>query len=159
MSYQREREQFIARMTREGLELRAIHSLLRQATTINRLAELACSSEAADRDRIKCPADTGLRGLLMRKRTRYALPCLCDSKFYDDNRPHEKIPRIRLQDYQAEQRAIRALPEGWQINTQGDPRGWCLRVIPPSYAERNAGRDRHNLEAIGVPPGPSGLRW
>ena len=56
-SYQREREEFIARVTREGLALSAAHSLLRQATTINRLAELACSSEAADRDRVMCPAE------------------------------------------------------------------------------------------------------
>ena len=45
------------------------------------------------------------------------------------------------------------------MNTQGDPRGYVLRVIPPSYAERNRGRDRFNLDAIGVPSDPSGLRW
>lgn len=48
---------------------------------------------------------------------------------------------------------------GWTVITEGDPRGYTLKVIPPSYAERNAGRDRFNLEAIGIPPGPSRLRW
>lgn len=55
MSYQAAREQCIARLTREGLSLPAIQTLLRCATSINRYAELACSSEAADRDRIPCP--------------------------------------------------------------------------------------------------------
>jgi len=32
-------------------------------------------------------------------------------------------------------------------------------VTGRGYAERNAGRDRHNLETIGVPSGPSRLRW
>src|SRR3990172_3180946 len=80
MSYQTEREQFIYRVTREGLDLQAIHALLRYATTIQRLAELACSSEAADRDRIPCPAYNGG-------------PCLCD----EPNEPHtdqRTAPRI-----------------------------------------------------------------
>jgi len=51
------------------------------------------------------------------------------------------------------------VPDGWQIQAEGDPRGYTLRVIPPSYAERNAGRPRHDLDAIGVPSGPSRLRW
>jgi hypothetical protein len=152
MSYTQERDQFIARMTKEGLDLGAIHTLLRCATTINRLAELACSSEAADRDRIPCPAAPKR---INRHEARNGSPCLCDVSGGE----HTDIPRIRLQDYRAEQRAIAAVPSGWRIITEGDPRGYTLLVIPPSYAERNQGRDRHNLEAIGVPPGPSRLRW
>ena len=147
MSYQTEREQFIYRVTREGLDLQAIHALLRYATTIQRLAELACSSEAADRDRIPCPAYNGG-------------PCLCDepNEPHTDQRTAPRIPRIRLQDWRTEQRAIKAVPAGWRVITEGDPRGYTLRVIPPSYAERNAGKDRFNVEAIGVPAGPSRLR-
>lgn len=165
MSYQAEREQFIYRVTREGLPLQAAHSLLRQATTINRLAELACSSEAADRDRIPCPAATqvvrhfgGKDRTLLRRPTG---PCLCDYVNTVDalQGTHETIPRIRLQDYQAEQRAIKAVPDGWTVLTEGDPRGYTLKVIPPSYAERNKGKDRFNLDSIGVPPGPSRIRW
>jgi hypothetical protein len=145
MSYQREREDFIARMTKEGLALDVIRLLLRTATTMQRLAELACSSEAADRDRIKCPAARKYR----------PGPCICDRP--DDG--HESIPRIRLQDWQAERRATYAVPADWSVLTAGDPRGYVLRVIPPSYAERNKGRDRDNLDSIGVPSGPSGLRF
>jgi len=148
MSYQQERDQFLDRMAREGLPFHVSLTLLRLATTINRLAEMACSSEAADRDRIPCPADF--------QRTRKpAGPCLCDRP--DDG--HETIPRIRLQDHRAETRARNAVPNDWRVITAGDPRGYTLRVIPPSYATRNEGRDPDNLDAIGVPARDSGIRW
>jgi hypothetical protein len=137
-SYTQERDQCIARLTAEGLRLPAIHTLLRSATTMQRLAELACSSEAADRDRVPCPGT----------------PCLCD---YDGE--HHDVPRIRVQDWHAEQRAAKALPSGWSTLTQGDPRGAVLRVVPPSYAERNAGRDIHNREGIYIPARPSRLQF
>lgn len=197
MSYQRDRETFIERMTREGLPLHVTRLLLREATGINRRAELACSSEAADRDRVKCPAwakygryieDMPVDNLRPEK-----YPCLCDQDTDQgtDGNPapvHTKITRITLQDWRAEERIHKALAthneehasttscaplcghraggpctcgraDGWTFITEGDPRGYTLRVIPPSYAERNAGKDRHNLDAIGVPAGPSRIRW
>lgn len=164
MSYQHDRDEFIAHMTREGLPLRAIETLLRTATTIERLAELACSSEAADRDRIKCPAWAKYGRETSRMPENSKTPCLCDVDTDDgpNGEPvevHTKIPRITLQDYHAEQRAIAAVPPDWRVLTSGDPRGFTLRVIPPSYAERNQGRDRFNLDAIGVPARPSNLRF
>ena len=151
MSYQRERDDFIARMSEEGLPIHVTRLLLREATGLNRRAELACSSEAADRDRVPCPASKGTG------------PCLCDSADQ-----HAKplpdgwlpgVPRIAVQDWRAQLRANSAIPVGWSIEVQGDPRGYVLRVIPPSYAERNTGRDVHNLEAIGVPAADSRLRF
>ena len=148
MSYQHERDQFIDRMAREGLPYRVTLTLLRCATTIQRCAELACSSEAADRDRVPCPATRNTTA-------KFYGPCLCD-------RPsdgHETIPRIRITDWNAERRAAHAVPADWAVITQGDPRGYTLRVIPPSYAERNKDRDRFNLDAIGVPARDSRLRF
>lgn len=154
MSYQRDREDFIARMTREGLPLDVTRLLLREATGLNRRAELACSSEAANRDRIACPALTATG------RTR-GYPCLCD---HDDSTQdlHENVPRIAVQDWRAEQRirkALEVLPAvmsgdelyWWSFGTAGDPRGCVLYVFPPSYGERNKNRDAHNLDSIGVP--------
>lgn len=155
MSYSNERDQFIARMTTEGLSLSIISSLLRAATTLQRLAELACSSEAADRDRIPCPASpVDLKG----RARRTTGDCLCDD-YHEAGDTHGSIPRIALQDRQVEDRARRALPLGWALQTQGDPRGYVLRVIPPSYVARNEGRDRHNLDTIGVPARDSRLRF
>lgn len=136
MSYQMERDHFIGLMVREGLSVTAAQKLLRCATSMQRYAELACSSEAADRDRVPCPASR-----------KPEAPCLCD--LYEGQ--HQDIPRITLQDHQAEQRAAKVLPDGWELDTQGDPRGYVLRVIPPSYAERNKGRDKFNRDVIGVP--------
>lgn len=153
MSYRNEREEFIASVTREGLPLTVARLLLREATGLNRRAELACSSEAADRDRVACPAS----------KTHNPNDCLCDTQPSRESAEypaeHSKVPRITVQDWHAERRVSLALPEGWTMQTQGDPRGYVLRVIPPSYAERNKGRDRFNVDAIGVPSGPSGLRW
>ena len=138
MIYQQERDECIDRLAREGLRLDVTQTLLRCATTLQRLAELACSSEAADRDRVPCPE----------------VPCLCD---FDG--AHQDIPRIRLQDWRCERRATYAVPADWTVLTQGDPRGAVLRVIPPSYAERNAGKDRFNVEGIYIPARPSRLRF
>lgn len=186
MSYQHDRDRFIASMTREGLPVWVIELLLRAATGINRRAELACSSEAADRDRVKCPAwqDRGI--VVLSKSPRKAYPCLCDQETYihpetkqahPDIKRHTMITRITLQDWRAEERIRKGLteindkilmsgapinvpaPALWEFESQGDPRGYCLRVIPPSYAVRNHGRDRFNREAIGVPCRPSGIRW
>ena len=170
MSYQRARGEAIAQLTKYGLPYHVIEVLLRAATTINRLAELACSSEAADRDRIKCPAweQRGIVVLPDPPRRKNLRPCLCDLETYIDPatgkahptiQRHTKIPRIRLQDWHAEQRAIRAMPPGWAIVTSGDPRGYTLRVVPPAYVEENKTRAEHDPRTIGIPPGPSRLRW
>lgn len=165
MSYQRERDEFIVRMTREGLDYDTQLMLLRAATTLQRYAELSCSSEAADRDRVPCPAATQTvrqYGSAAKPPMRTVVsprkpigPCLCDRP--DDG--HETIPRIALQEWRLVQRLRKAMPADWAINTQGDPRGYVLRVIPPSYGERNTGKDRYNLDTIGVPSGPSRLRF
>jgi hypothetical protein len=161
MSYRKERDQFIVRMTTEGLPLDITQSLLRAATTLQRLAELSCSSEAADRDRINCPRKTAEKLHYSTKRIEASVklarrfPCLCDRP----TEGHETIPRIRLQEHRIEERLKATMPEGWMVDFQGDPRGYVLRVIPPSYAERNKGNDRHNLDIIGVPSGPTGLRF
>ena len=138
--YQRERDAFIGRMSREGLPVEVSRGLLRAATTLQRLAELACSSEAADRDRVPCPGRKG-KG-----------PCLCDYGCPgEDEAMHDDVPRIAVRDWNTTQRARALVPARWQIQTQGDPRGYVLRVIPPRYAERNTGRSADNLDAIGVP--------
>ena len=55
MSKQRDRDEFIAIATKEGIPVDVARKLLRYAATLHRLAELECSSEAADRDRVPCP--------------------------------------------------------------------------------------------------------
>ena len=149
MSYDRDRYDFIARTHEDRLPYEIARKLLRAATTLNRIAELSCSSEAADRDRVACPGET------------HANRCICDDYPVGTHAAgkHQRIPRIDVQAANLERRLRAAMPDGWTITTQGDPRGYVLRVIPPSYAERNANRPDHDLDAIGVPSGPSGLRF
>lgn len=167
MSYQRERDNFIACVTREGLPLHVALTLLREATGFQRRAELSCSSEDADRDRVPCPASR-IDGRRRLPTIDGIAPCLCDCS----DGQHTRIPRITLQDWHAEQRVrkllatceVTRLPQNadsvcWQMLTAGDPRGYTLRVIPPSYAERNKDRDAHNVDSIGVPSGPTRLRF
>ena len=52
LSKQRE---FIALMTQEGVPVDVARLVMRHGATLQRLAELECSSEAADRDRVPCP--------------------------------------------------------------------------------------------------------
>ena len=152
MSYQNERDQFIARMTSEGLPIHVTQALLRAATTMQRYAELVCSSEAADRDRVPCPASKNKPG-------KSGHPCLCDN-YNGEDQPHGDIPRITLLEHRIETRLSAILEAaGWILETQGDPRGYVLRVIPPSFEERNRGRDRFNRESIGVPARDSRLRF
>ncbi len=158
MSYQRERGECIAQLTKHGLPYPVIETLLRCATSINRYAELACSSEAADRDRIKCPAWHPIAG-----KSANAV-CLCEWPGWQargEQQHHTTIPRITLQDWRAEQRAIKAIAgiPGWAIVTSGDPRGYTLRVVPPAYIEENKQRAEHDPRTIGIPPGPSRLRF
>lgn len=64
MTYQRERDEFISRATREGLSLDVCRKLLRYATTLQRLAEAQCNGDwpyNGDRDRparCNCLPDT-----------------------------------------------------------------------------------------------------
>lgn len=152
MSYQREREDFIVRMTREGLDRDIVYALLRAATTLNRIAELECSSEwHMNHDRVPCPAI----------KSHYTNDCCCD-RGSDPAAPHVDVPRVTVRAHRLERRLramVAAVGGKWGLVTAGDPRGYVLRVVPPSYAQRNKGRDRDNLDSIGVPNGPSGLRF
>jgi hypothetical protein len=56
MSKQSEREEFLVLMSQEGVPLDVARLVLRHGATLHRIAELECSSEAADRDRVHCPA-------------------------------------------------------------------------------------------------------
>lgn len=118
----KDREQTIADLTAEGWPLAAIRSVLRDAVTLTRLAEMACSSEAADRDRVPCPAGpdwTGVKGL----------PCLCDHR----DEAHETVPRIAVQANRTERRVhTLAARMGATVKFNGDPRGYVVKLTLPS---------------------------
>ena len=116
-----ERLTFVADLTRElpDVPTHRIAALARElssaATRLHRLAELACSSEAADRDRVPCPAAKGL-------------PCLCDAA-----QGHESVPRIAVTAARIERQVTRLLAEhGISPIFQRDPRGAVFKLKVPS---------------------------
>ena len=118
MSYQRDRDNFIARMTKEGVPLAAIETVLRGPATIQGAAELECSTEAAYNDRVNCPA------------YHYPeKPCLCESEGTKAGDDHGTIPRYALRSHQAETRIEKAVtPFGVVPIFSGDPRGACVKL-------------------------------
>jgi len=146
MSYQKDRDEFIAVIVEEceehgpaaaafrnnvppenrgqineGGPVGLARLILRNATTIQRCEELACSSESADRDRIACPGGEE--------------SCLCrDYGSYDGEAgKHGRIPRINLQIERARRRICTACePWGIKPHFSGDPRGACVKLILPS---------------------------
>lgn len=126
MSYQRERDVFIARCQLSPDTARA---LLRHATTMQRLAEAQCNGD--------WPCDNGERKVK---------PCpLCESLWVPSQiqggtaakmaaKRHTMdapLPYRACPDCRTEAR-VHALLEGtqWQAWTQGDPRGYVLKLFP-----------------------------
>ena len=128
-SYQKEREDFVVAMDREGVPAEVTRAILRDASTIQRLAVVACNDEAADRDRVRCPADS--------------CPCLCqDYGDFDFNTSqHGKVPRYALTDRAAQRRIVaRLAPYNVSAVFDGDPRGACVKLRVPSGRTDDSGQ-------------------
>lgn len=149
MSYTKEREEFIARATQEGLPVYVTRQILAKANTLQRIAELSCSSEAADRDRVPCPG------------VKNPHDCCCDSgharcdcdaerlnaPFHSEQcatRQHQSVPRIDRQEHRIRKNlaVLIAKYPGFGFEHQGDPRGYVLKLKVPS---------RRPEDPIGVP--------
>jgi len=130
MSYQSERDEFLTLMGSEGVNITTARTLLREASVLQRLAELACSSERADRDQVRCPARPDRLGV-------WPVGCLCRDygSFESEGEPvcHGTIPRHMVQSARSEAR-IRAVCERQHLvpHFGGDPRGCILVVSVPS---------------------------
>ncbi len=140
MSRQKDRDEFIAIMTQEGVPLDVIRALMRAGTTLHRIAELQCSSEAADRDQVWCPS----------RKDDAATSCLCrDYGNYDDGNGtivgilrHGTVPRINVQEAQIEARVQKLCAKhGLKPVFNGDPRGAVLKIKVPSGRTNDWGRD------------------
>lgn len=136
MSKQRDRDEFIVLMAQEQVPVTVARQLLRAGATLQRIAELECDSEAADRDRVPCP---GERRDILNGNREPVYPCLCQDygsyQSFDDGTPnvHGTVPRIHVQE-QCTQRKVRMLlaPHGIKPVFQGDPRGAVLKLVVPS---------------------------
>lgn len=145
MSRQSDREEFLFSMSGLGVSIRDARTILRHAATIQRCNEASCSYEWADRDRVECP------GAKDRKPgqpydSRRPDNCICDYG-YSTPGQHETVQRVE-RTAQRREISIRAIltPYGLEPVFQGDPRGWCLRILRPTDRRGEAYSD-----GIGVP--------
>lgn len=123
MSYTKDREDFLLAMQGEGVPADVARAVLRDAATVQRCAELACSSESAYNDRVRCPA------------VRPGRACLCDDEgtFDAETGEHGDVPRYAVRSAQREGSIVRALkPYSIVPVFGGDPRGACVKLKVPS---------------------------
>ena len=139
MTYREERDDFMARMGAEKIPVSVARALLREATTLQKLAELECSSEAADRDRVPCP-----------KRYQTAQGCLCDDYGSKDGEAHGMVPRIAVREAMVKRRVTALCRErGLTPHFGGDPRGAVLVIGVPSGASTSWGGEGLAVPAQG----------
>ena len=126
MSKQSERERFLIQASEAGLPYDVARKVLRYAATIQRLAEAQCNGDwpcdNGERKVKACPKCAGLWA-----------PSVFRRELCPDCR-HENLMRVAL------------LPYGLEPVFQGDPRGWCVRILRPTDRRGDSYTD-----GIGVP--------
>jgi hypothetical protein len=139
VSYQKERDEFIARASQVGIALDTIHLLLRYASTLQRLAVAQCNGDY--------PADNGKRKVI---------PCpQCEAGFvassfkrvaYMTEGPGGRMYYKRIcPDCYAQERVRKILAGSAYIpEFGGDPRGAVLRLfaVGTSRNDIESGRER-----------------
>jgi len=135
-SYYRDRDEFIVKMTKAGLDIEAIRALLRLATTIQRLAVAQCNGDY--------PADNG-------QRETEACPT-CERHWAPESlKKHSALgPGKHCEDCRAEARLPVLLEgTGWKAVTAGDPRGYTLKLYRADSTPEN--RSNGTAPFVGVP--------
>lgn len=134
MSRQSERESFIYQMAKLDVPVSVARTILRHAATIQRCNEAECSYEWAANDRVECP---GVKAMA---------DCICDYGYAVEGQ-HEPVPRV-ARTAKRRENSIRAILKPYNLEPvfQGDPRGWCVRILRPTDR-----RGESYSDGIGVP--------
>ena len=144
MSKQRDRDEFMAIMAIEGVPVDAARALIHFGAALHRIAELACNSEAADRDRVACPG--GAETCLCRDYGSFGVQFggLEGRVAYNS---HGTVPRYTVREARIEAR-VRVLCQrhGLMPIFDGDPRGAVLKLKVPSGRTNDGG-----MEGVCVP--------
>ena len=139
---QKEREEFIGIAVAEGLDIETARRLMRYSTTLQRLAEAGCNGDDWRDER-------GPRHLV-RKGNPAGQVTLCGEQLMT---PEHVTAKIRTtfrvssttcsgcRSVRLEGIARRAVPVGFGVLTQGDPRGAVLKITVPSGRTNDWGRE------------------
>ena len=140
MTRQREREEFIAVMVKEGVPLAVTRQVLRYSATLQRLAEAQCNGDY--------PADNGERKVVpcSRCEAQWVRSSLVrDYKAPKIQRPGESTARwvpLICKDCRTSDLVTAALaPYGITPVFQGDPRGCVVKLKVPSGYTNDMGRE------------------
>jgi hypothetical protein len=126
MSYSLDRDETVALLTEEGLDIPALRVILRAAQTLHRLAVAQCNGD--------WPADNGQRE---------TIECTNCGNYWDAS----TIAKSGLcQNCRTRARVLEVLPEGFTPVFGGDPRGCVLKVAVPSGKT-----DDHAREGLCIP--------
>ena len=131
MSYTHERDEFVARMTREGVSLATIRGLLRHASTLQRLAVAACNGDY--------PADNGQRSIQTCPE--------CEGGWVPESfraAPRSGLHQKVCPDCYTAHKVRSLVPGAWRPIFGGDPRGAVLRLVPreATAEDVDSGRER-----------------
>lgn len=113
MTYQDEREHFVATMIQEGMCVETAQYIMRRANTIQRLNAAECNGDY--------PCDNGERKVK---------PCSkCESGYVPSSlSKHGRCPNCRAQEHI--ERILKTT--AFKPVFQGDPRGSCVKIAVPS---------------------------
>ena len=140
MSYSKERDEFIAIATQEGLTLDTARKLLRHATTLHRLAEAQCNGDwpyNGDRDRPMVNEWQGRPIVREKWDRRYVVCPECEASGVSKSAMRKGV----CPDCRTSQLVKTALPTGYEAIINGDPRGAVLKIKTPSGRTNNWGRE------------------
>lgn len=123
MSYSKQRDEFIATMTKEGLSVDKARALLRYASTLHRLAEAQCNGD--------WPYN-GDRGHQWQSRHFVTCPD-CESSGVAKSSMRTSNQHVKVcPDCRTTELVKAALPEGFKAIVNRDPRGAVLKIQVPS---------------------------
>lgn len=128
MSRQKDRDEFIAIATREGLTVDAARALMRYSTTLQRLAEAQCNGDY--------PADNGERKVKQCPRCEQ----LWVPSFFVRSPAQPCYPKI-CRECRINELVRAVLPAGFEPIFQGDPRGCVLKLKIPSGRTNDWGQE------------------
>lgn len=147
MSKQRDREDFIVRMAKEGMGIESARALLDYGGSLQRIAERECSDESADRDRVNCPGVKNEKHCICE----HWSGCGCKDQAHPDT--HHPVTRIAARGANIERKVAALLEEAnaakykgrdWRAEElpafapvfNGDPRGAVLKIrVPSGYSD------------------------
>jgi len=142
-SYQEDRDQFVARMSAEGMPVYVTRQILRLAATIDRLATAKCNGDF--------PADHGDQW--------ETVVCEeCGSAWHPSafrRRPAAELARAKAAgetvsaricvDCHTERKLTALMPAGFTVITGGDPRGYTTKITVPSGQTEYSGADGYGV--------------